>query len=357
MPTGKYTQREVADLLEQEIIDNEMVLGVKLPSASQLAHKFGVSLKMADRALNMLVKRGFVNRIQGRGNFVKANRHLQDRLRVAFFFGIITDSMADFTYPASGYFVDMVCRKLEEEGIKYDLFSEQIRDNSPAFKKNLSDYDALLLPAGWLSVAPREIQSYKGNVILYGDDVVHAGPWNQIVYDYHLGFGKALSYCLAHRQRRFFLPGPNYPVVRHRHKAILESARSLGLHLYQFVTHYTDSLGNSAILSGRECAKFFLNNKLNDHVIISSSDFVTYGMMDVFESRHLVNNVDYRIISYDNFRQHLKNDDVLNVNSITHPLAAHADALCMMLRNISRKKSYYQAFFTPATEFIVRTPF
>ena len=43
----KYSERDVAASIEEEIVGNEMVPGIRLPSASQIAKQYAVSLKTA----------------------------------------------------------------------------------------------------------------------------------------------------------------------------------------------------------------------------------------------------------------------------------------------------------------------
>lgn len=140
--------------------------------------------------------------------------------------------------------------------------------------------------------------------------------------------------------------------------ALLEAGRKLGLSDSAFHVHYPENgIISSAMLAGAKCARYYLERKLTDHVIISPSDFITYGMIDVFSSAGLSCGKDFQLISYDNLEGRLENDRFkLNLNAITHPMAAHAEAIIAMLENLTRNQSrnYFQTYFTPATEFIIR---
>ena len=63
----KYSERDVAASIEEEIVGNEMVPGIRLPSASQIAKQYAVSLKTADRALCRLAAKGLISRVRGSG--------------------------------------------------------------------------------------------------------------------------------------------------------------------------------------------------------------------------------------------------------------------------------------------------
>ena len=140
--------------------------------------------------------------------------------------------------------------------------------------------------------------------------------------------------------------------------AILEVGKKVGFPASAFhICCSGNGIISSAILAGTKCARYYLENNLCDHIIISTSDFITYGMMDVFFAAGLVSGRDYHLISYDNLEGRLENDCLkLNLNSITHPIASHAEAVIALLENLIRNPSrnYYQTYFTPATEFIIR---
>ena len=89
MDDNKYTSRRIAALLEQYIIENQIATGVKIDSAAQLARKYAVSAKTADRALNLLARRNLITRIHERGNFVKAYGEIYNNKRVAFFCNVM----------------------------------------------------------------------------------------------------------------------------------------------------------------------------------------------------------------------------------------------------------------------------
>lgn len=58
-----------------------------------------------------------------------------------------------------------------------------------------------------LEVAEDFLLHVKQQVILYADDAVNYGPWNQVVYDYRPAFLTALKYCWEKGYRKFFLAG------------------------------------------------------------------------------------------------------------------------------------------------------
>lgn len=353
----KIKQQDIASFLEKEIIENEIANGVKLPSATQLAKKYNVSSKTADRALSLLVKKNLIYRKRGCGNFVKNNRPAWKSLYVALFCNALQSPQGD---DLTHMFTKLVCQKLKEHSIKYDIFVEHLQKGTILNKEEFYKYDALIMPAGAALLAKDELSKYDSDIIIFADDIVHMGNWHQIVFDYMPGFKKALEYCLGKHKRKFFVPIGNTTIFERRTNAFLDAAKSLGINskdIVVFNANIEDEL--AASLVGEMGAKYFIENKLNDHVIITTSDFATYGMMKVFKENSYIQNRDFFLISYDNLSEYLEGEKLnLDVNSITHPLQEHADALCVMLESITRKKTnYFQAYFTAATNLVIRHEF
>ena len=268
------------------------------------------------------------------------------------------DGIPELNYAAFTVFIEQVCRLLEDHGFSYELFVENRPPHALKVQSSLLKHDVIIAPAGMLEVAEDFLLHVKQQVILYADDAVNYGPWNQVVYDYRPAFLTALKYCWEKGYRKFFLAGDDCVTHHRRLGALLEAGRKLGLSDSAFHVHYPENgIISSAMLAGAKCARYYLERKLTDHVIISPSDFITYGMIDVFSSAGLSCGKDFQLISYDNLEGRLENDRFkLNLNAITHPMAAHAEAIIAMLENLTRNQSrnYFQTYFTPATEFIIR---
>lgn len=62
------------EFIRQLMTDANMVPGDRLPSEVEIAHMSGVSLMTVRRAMSELVTAGALQRIQGRGTFVRSNR-------------------------------------------------------------------------------------------------------------------------------------------------------------------------------------------------------------------------------------------------------------------------------------------
>ena len=58
--------------LLEAITSGKLPAGTKLPTEEELCAQFGISRPVARQAYNMLIEEGFVERMRGRGTFVRS---------------------------------------------------------------------------------------------------------------------------------------------------------------------------------------------------------------------------------------------------------------------------------------------
>ncbi len=363
MPENRknFTVREIASLLEREIVEKSLAPGVRLPTNLQLSTRFNVSVKTADRALCHLVDKGIVDRARGRGTFVKSNRPAAQKIRLAYFYWKQGFELAELNQAAYGSFDELLKSTLTEHGFAFDVFEDNpfAKKTSRIFEIPLPKYDVLIAPAGILEVADKLLRNSGIQKILYHDGCVHSGPWHQVVYDYRPGFHAALEYFLKHGRSKFFIACNEAETSQHRMEAILAAAGDLGIFQKNIHIHRGQCpIFNSQIITGSDCANHFLKNGLQDHAIIATGDFIAFGMLDVFAKAGLKPGKDFKLISYDNMESRLDPEKLkLGLSGITHPLEAHAKAIVTLLEGITRTpptNDFYQTFFVPARELVLR---
>ena len=80
-PVRKSLPRQIADMLEEQIRNNEYEIGDKLPPEPMLCEMFGVSRNTVREAIQSLTNSGLLETRQGDGTYVVA----KERLQVEFF--------------------------------------------------------------------------------------------------------------------------------------------------------------------------------------------------------------------------------------------------------------------------------
>ena len=81
--------------LLEAITSGKLSAGTKLPTEEELCAQFGISRPVARQAYNMLIEEGFVERMRGRGTFVRS----PDTRVQAMCKRHITDTDLDFPFP------------------------------------------------------------------------------------------------------------------------------------------------------------------------------------------------------------------------------------------------------------------
>ena len=71
MPPRRLTYRQIADDLSDRIVRGDHPAGSRLPSYSQLAQLYDVSISTAARAIALVIDRGYAYGEPGRGVYVR----------------------------------------------------------------------------------------------------------------------------------------------------------------------------------------------------------------------------------------------------------------------------------------------
>jgi GntR family transcriptional regulator of arabinose operon len=70
MANGKFLYQQIVDDITADIRSGKLDIGAQIPTASELAEKYSVSMITANTALNSLKENGTIARVKGHGNFV-----------------------------------------------------------------------------------------------------------------------------------------------------------------------------------------------------------------------------------------------------------------------------------------------
>ena len=359
-----FSGRKIAETLQQEIVKNAMPVGVRLPTGAEIARRFLVSQKTADRALRALARKGIVERISGKGTFVKHNRPKIMRPKIAVFFGDFKDGTVDLKQSAFGYFQDMLLQSLADAGYAPDIFNINI-DNFRKQKLPAIDFRKYELILSTIHDEEwRKILQEKSTapIIFSNDDKPGHGKLHQAYYDYVPGFIAALSVAQKAGWKKFIIfdryleNGEN----EMRTDAFFTAVDKLKIPRENIIVRHNESkIIRSLILFGVKAAQYVIDNSLNDYMIFTTSDFIAYGMVEEFALRNKKLGKDYYLISYDNTE--IRNDRlVLGLTAITHPLEGMVKAIMQMLEDLIRcpeTGEFYRSYQVPANEVVFRESF
>ncbi|NLZ60048.1 MAG: LacI family transcriptional regulator [Lentisphaerae bacterium] len=361
----KYTGRQIIAELSSYIRENEHAAGIRLPTDEQLARRYGVSLKTVQRAMSVLTERGLVLRRRGQGTYCCEAQKKQKKQKIGLFLWQRNhlDPYPDLSHTLFDALTVEMTNSLEAANFDCSLILEDTENKAKLrlFKTDLAQFDLVIAAAGVLETAEAYLRNSPTPVILINDDVVHPGPWHQVVYDYSPGFEAALRHFMKQGKRRFFVSALyKADVSRRRLEALREVARRLGLDDQALLVYEGASELVSTLLAGRKCAEHYCRERLYHYPVISTSDYITYGFLSHTKEQGLQAGRDFQLISYDNLEGELeKNSLKLDFSAISHPLREARLALVKMAEELTDKQKktepYYRVYMVPAKNLVLRS--
>lgn len=350
--------KELATILRDEINQSDLQPGSPIASARELAQQHHTSVLTAHRAINILVDEGLLYRIQGSGSFIAETaadeQHLSLGLCFAKHHG---DPVA--TYAAFDVYEDVIAAKLRRDGHHVNRFNHSDLLDAAYIKEQLQQLDGFIISSACLDANTSLTLEQSGLPVV---EVQHeeAGnhPFHQVIPHLLPGFKQMLQHLQAAGHHKFIIAA-NY---RHGHQglridAIYDAARQLGIDKSCFEEVYTEiKLGDHGRMSGQELGEKILNQTTETcPVIITISDFVAFGIMDVILRKSLKPGIDVVLTSYDD----LESDGFLPfikpvISSVcNHKKESAREAVATLLDTINTPTKYSRIVRIP-TSFIIR---
>ena len=362
-----HSKQHIIDVLCSEINSKALPPGTRMPTSAALAERFQVSVRTADRAMSCLVKHGWIERIPGNGTFVKNNRPAALRPKVALISrNVDIYNNNELNKAAFGYVKEQLKRELEHLGYNLDIFNVTTSDLIARKIPVIEPYKYDLIVTEIYQICENISSDYHHTpLIVVGSDMLKEANFHQVYHDSMPGFKLALDAGLQAKFRKFAIIGCQQPTKNdttqiNRINAAVSAARELGIKKEDLLVYCEeDPLICSPIIAGVHAAEYILKNRLTDHLLLVTSEYITYGMMDVFNRAGLQPGVDYHLISYDNTEE--RNTALqLGITAISHPLDNMVRATVQMIEDNIRAPSkgvFYRAYRVPADKIVYRKSF
>ena len=361
------SKQHIIDVLCSEINSKALPPGTRMPTSAALAERFQVSVRTADRAMSCLVKHGWIERIPGNGSFVKNNRPAALRPKVALISrNVDIYNNNELNKAAFGYVKEQLKRELEHLGYNLDIFNVTTSDLIAEKIPVIEAYKYDLIVTEIYQICENISSDYHHTpLIVVGGDMLKEGNFHQVYHDSMPGFKLALDAGLQAKFRKFAIIGCQQPTKddttqKNRINAAVSAAKQLGIKEENLLVYCEKNpLICSPIIAGVHAAEYILQNNMTDHLLLVTSDYITYGMMDVFNRAGLQPGVDYHLISYDNTEE--RNTALqLGITAISHPLDNMVRATLQMIEDNIRAPSkgvFYRAYRVPADKIVYRKSF
>ena len=114
---NKPLYRQLGSKLEKKILSGELAVGDRLPTTQALATQFGVTVQTAQQAAAVLSERGLIERIPGRGTFVR-HSILSRTIGIAFGSNVFAGAQYEFYQSVYG----CLCLQLKRLGWNTSLY-------------------------------------------------------------------------------------------------------------------------------------------------------------------------------------------------------------------------------------------
>ncbi len=360
-----YSRNEIVLDLEQYLREQELPVDTLIAPASRLAQRYNVSVATVNRALDRLVERKILYRIQGSGTFTAQPGRDGKRLKIGL---ILKDSGVDRSDPygkvAFGNFNSSLQYRLQTEGHDSSFFYHHTVPVSPESLNTMQlyNYDAIITMAG--NATPdnaRILRKFNIPIVLIGAAAELDCEFHQIIYDYRPGFKKLLSHLTEQGHKSFLIASLDGATSFERRDALLAAADQLGISRDRFVhksarNYYMEYWHN--LSSAREIGEYFLANRRKFTAIISTSDYATYGILGLLHEHKLEPGKDYAIGSYDNFEGQgmMIYGSRPMLTSISHPLEKMAqEAVKLAVNETLQPSGVTYLVKVPADELTIRT--
>ncbi|MBE6404988.1 MAG: GntR family transcriptional regulator [Lentisphaerae bacterium] len=305
MRAGRVNMTEnIREALEEMILRGNFRTGEQLASNAELAARFGVSTLTADRAVRLLVDKGLVYRKHGVGTFVGSpeQREQKQKYRIV---------VADRKFPATpawesamGIRTRISIQNFYMKNCDVKLIDYPTVCDFELFQKELTGIDGLLITSGF--VDPVTVKNLKQLeipiVITHLEDELEL-PFHQIMFNNRRGIDEAVERVLVQDPAEILIVYESHANGQCRKEIFEKSLIAAGYPAKQICSHCveTDALVN-AIPSYRLGLK--LSSKVQGKFIFSTSDVVSFSLLEAFRENSLEAGRDFQLLSYDNLEDY-----------------------------------------------------
>jgi len=303
MPKNRPKYEIVKEYLIKSIENKVFLPGHSIPSEYDLCKIFNVSRIVVRKAVDELVIRGFLYRIQGKGTFVAENFEGQknginnnvNTIKV----GILVPYVDSF----SRTILSSAERELAKQGVLTFLvqtFSDQNLEENKLFQLSSNGVSGFILFSTTTLEDNKNIASYinVGVPIVFVDRFVKGWPFDAVIgQDYEAGFEAVEHFYLKHNIRKIGFFGADQCVVssvRNRIEGFKKGLEQYGLSLQE------KSLKPVLSADIIQLIKTYLDDNQNLEGVVVANDIVAANFYSVCAKMGIGIPKDLKIISFMN---------------------------------------------------------
>lgn len=350
--------KELTELIREEIDNSDLMPASPIMSAREFAEKYNTSVLTAHRAINNLVDEGLLYRVRGSGSFIAEPQQGEKALTIGICFPSHQGDAAAI-YAAFDIYQDTITTKLRKMGHTVVNFTYNDLTDNEYMQNQFIGLDGLILSAACIDEKTYStLEDSKLNIVTIMHEDIKSFPFHQVVPDLLTGYREALKNLKQNGYSQYIIAAnDNIGHQKFRIEAIYSAAQQEGISREQFQELYCEiKLGDSGRMSGQELGhKIIDENKKPFPAVITVSDFVAFGIMDVILQNKLKPGIDISLTSYDD----LEGDGFLPfdkpmISSVgNHKKEIAKEAVSILLEAIEHQKQRTTILRIP-TNFIQR---
>ena len=290
----------IRDALQEMIYRGELSSGELLASNHELAEQFGVSTLTADRAVRQLVKDGLVYRRQGVGTFIAEQKQRKPArmLRIG---------ISDEKFPSTPLWENAMgirgrisIQYFYTRQCEVRLFDYQTVCDPEKLSHAAAGLDGLLVSAGFIdSLTLDNLRKLQIPLVITNLEEVLDLPFHQVAWDNDRGISEAAKKIMK-------APPAEFVIVYEGHRNGILRKECMEKHLtrlgYDTGRIRFCRVETAALLNGIPSYRLALelSKDIRGKFVFSTSDVVSFSMLEGFREKNLTPGKDFQLLSYDN---------------------------------------------------------
>jgi len=349
----KMLSKNLKNRLAEEIYKEKMPPGTPVLSTKRLAEKYKVSFITANKAINALVDEGLLYRIHGSGTYVAGQNRSQN---VALNIGISFRPEDSRFNPESDISIGMyyypAIETLTASGHKVRYLGQSEFQDAEC----LQSLDGIIV-SHYFGDEGRflVLKAYEGQIVVVQHEYISTIKYHQIIPDLKAGYADAARHLYERGHRKLYVASTPGAHSKNRMNIFFNAAKDAGFDTAHITQVLEDTLiGDLGRAAGQRIGRQILKETRNG-AIFSTSDFLSFGIMDEVYAAGLVPGKDIDLVSYDD----LESDGLLPfgrpvLSAVSNPKREISKYAAEFLLSSIQKKEKYGHIIKIPTQFIVR---
>lgn len=297
----RYKSKDVAALLRREIAEKRLNAHTAVPSTRRLSKRFGISTVTANKAINQLVGENLVYRVSGSGSYVKNDPPRVYKVGLGYNLSRAPRHFNTNLPPISPMW-EICLQTFHQYGYEPEVLSYPTLSDSELGVKKLRRLDGLLLSYSYLDqfVLPK-LRDFPGKIVIFEYDFIDGKlPCSQVIPDFETGFRQIFRMLNPNDYKEIIIIQANHSNALAIANLLLARLDRYGYPADQIKTKEVkvapgDNGQMSAYIACRAMAK-----ECGGKLIFSTSDFLSFGLVDALRDAKLEPGRDLDLISFDN---------------------------------------------------------